>query len=298
VLVSILSNTSAKITEEASEEFLFQFAISTLEGVKSDAIFSYQPPFNLLAIFILWPLSFVLSPRALHTVNVFLIRVTSIHVLLIIGIYERYIARGNKLFQSGKGAAQAVLSHLPLQHVSFLEAFTGSQTRDLYEAIFDAPCDPDLLDIFDNNNNNNEEERRTAMTPLGGRSPEARGRMVGLPTSPKARARSTSRVAPSFEMRPPSPSPLERLYGGGTRLGVPVQSPQRPVAGGAGADDDVFSGNVEGSVVKRLEGLLSSAKDLPVVKLREEVKDIQDRQARIETLLVSLTKSLRGESVG
>ena len=44
--------------------------------VKTDALFMYQPPFNLFAYVILLPLSWVLSPRALHTVNVFLIRLT------------------------------------------------------------------------------------------------------------------------------------------------------------------------------------------------------------------------------
>jgi hypothetical protein len=57
-------------------QYMFQFAISTIEGVKSDALFSYQPPFNLLAFIILWPASFILSPRTLHSWNVFLIKLT------------------------------------------------------------------------------------------------------------------------------------------------------------------------------------------------------------------------------
>jgi hypothetical protein len=44
--------------------------------MKSDALISYQSPFNLLAFAILWPASFVLTPRALHTANVFLLRLT------------------------------------------------------------------------------------------------------------------------------------------------------------------------------------------------------------------------------
>ncbi|KAF8313679.1 hypothetical protein DL93DRAFT_2113916 [Clavulina sp. PMI_390] len=76
MLMSILSATFARINENATEEFLFQFTISTLEGVKSDAVLAYQPPFNLAAYAILTVLSFVLSPRTLHTVNVFMLRVT------------------------------------------------------------------------------------------------------------------------------------------------------------------------------------------------------------------------------
>ena len=44
--------------------------------VKSDALFSYQPPFNILAFLLLGPLSLFASPRTLHSVNVFLIRLT------------------------------------------------------------------------------------------------------------------------------------------------------------------------------------------------------------------------------
>ena len=43
---------------------------------KSDALFSYQPPFNLMAFLVLWPLSYVVSPRMLHTANVFMIKLT------------------------------------------------------------------------------------------------------------------------------------------------------------------------------------------------------------------------------
>lgn len=34
----------------ASAEAMFRKAVSTIEGVKSDAVFSYQAPFNLIAV--------------------------------------------------------------------------------------------------------------------------------------------------------------------------------------------------------------------------------------------------------
>lgn len=43
---------------------------------KSDALFSYHPPFNLVAFLVLWPLSGMVSPRRLHSVNVFMIKLT------------------------------------------------------------------------------------------------------------------------------------------------------------------------------------------------------------------------------
>lgn len=50
--------------------------VKTVEGVKSDAIFSYLPPLNILAFMLLGPLSYVCSPRTLHRINVFCIRLT------------------------------------------------------------------------------------------------------------------------------------------------------------------------------------------------------------------------------
>jgi hypothetical protein len=60
----------------ADIQHLFQKVVKTVEGVKSDAIFSYLPPLNILAFIFLTPLSYVCSPRTLHTINVFCIRLT------------------------------------------------------------------------------------------------------------------------------------------------------------------------------------------------------------------------------
>ena len=49
VLVSILSNTFSKIAADAIAEIQFRRAVLTFEGVKSDSLFAYRPPFNLLA---------------------------------------------------------------------------------------------------------------------------------------------------------------------------------------------------------------------------------------------------------
>lgn len=57
---------------------MFRRAVSTIEGVKADALFSYQPPLNLFALVIMLPASYILSPRWFHKVNVFMIRWTHI----------------------------------------------------------------------------------------------------------------------------------------------------------------------------------------------------------------------------
>jgi voltage-gated potassium channel Kch len=89
ILVSMLTNTFSKIVTNATAEIHFRRAVLTFEGVKSDAIFAYRPPFNILALVILLPLKLLLSPRWFHSVNVAMIRILNAPILLLIGIYER-----------------------------------------------------------------------------------------------------------------------------------------------------------------------------------------------------------------
>ncbi|WRT67253.1 uncharacterized protein IL334_004220 [Kwoniella shivajii] len=90
MLIAILSNKFAAINQNAHEEHLFQRVVKTVEGVKSDALFSYLPPVNILAFATLVPLSWVCSPRTLHRINVFGIRLTSFPILIGISAYERW----------------------------------------------------------------------------------------------------------------------------------------------------------------------------------------------------------------
>jgi hypothetical protein len=89
ILVSMLSNTFSKLVSDATAEIQFRRAVLTFEGVKSDAIFAYRPPFNILALVILVPLKFVVSERWFHKIHVTAARVLNLPVLLIVNIYER-----------------------------------------------------------------------------------------------------------------------------------------------------------------------------------------------------------------
>jgi hypothetical protein len=91
ILVSMLSNTFSTIVANATAEIQFRRAVLTLEGVKSDAVFAYQPPFNILAVFLLLPLKFVVSPRWFHKIHVASVRLVNLPVLLVIAIAERRI---------------------------------------------------------------------------------------------------------------------------------------------------------------------------------------------------------------
>lgn len=95
ILVSMLSNTFSTIVTNATAEIQFRRAVQTLEGVKSDAIFAYQPPFNILAVFVLLPMKFVVSPRWFHKIHVATVRTINLPVLLFIAIAERRLLWGD-----------------------------------------------------------------------------------------------------------------------------------------------------------------------------------------------------------
>ncbi|KAI4140043.1 MAG: hypothetical protein L6R39_005981 [Caloplaca ligustica] len=90
IVVATLSNTFATIVANSTAEIQFRRAVLTFEGVKSDAIFAYQPPFNLVALFLLWPLKLAVTPRWFHKLNVTFVRILNAPLLLIIAWYERH----------------------------------------------------------------------------------------------------------------------------------------------------------------------------------------------------------------
>lgn len=89
ILVSMLSNTFSAIVANAVQEIQFRRAVLTFEGVKSDAIFSYMPPFNILALIVLLPLKWSISERMFHKIHVTAVRVLNLPTLLLIAWYER-----------------------------------------------------------------------------------------------------------------------------------------------------------------------------------------------------------------
>lgn len=106
ILVSILSNTFAGIVADASAEIQYRKSVVTLEGVKSDAIFAYQPPFNILAIIVLVPLRFIVSPRWFHKIHVSAVRLVNLPLLLIIAVLERRILWSLEVERPGQAGAK------------------------------------------------------------------------------------------------------------------------------------------------------------------------------------------------
>lgn len=96
ILVATLSDTYSQLAKSATAEIQFRRAVLTFEGVKSDALFSYPPPFNALFLFVLLPLKWATTPRWFHKINVTFIRVLNAPILLAICLWERqYLWRRN-----------------------------------------------------------------------------------------------------------------------------------------------------------------------------------------------------------
>lgn len=85
----MLSNTFSQIVANAVPEIQYRRAVLTFEGVKSDAIFAYMPPFNILALVVMLPLKLLLTPHAFHKINVTATRTLNLPLLLLISLYER-----------------------------------------------------------------------------------------------------------------------------------------------------------------------------------------------------------------
>ncbi|KAH9847576.1 hypothetical protein C2E23DRAFT_847890 [Lenzites betulinus] len=137
--VLILSHTFSTINDDAAAEAMFRRAVSTIEGVKADSLFSYQPPVNLVALCIMLPASYVLTPRWFHKVNVFMIRLTSFPILLGIAWYERQAKRSGSFtfYETVSAAAEKIFDTLPrnLKRLTFFEGLTGPDAD--IDAIFE-----------------------------------------------------------------------------------------------------------------------------------------------------------------
>jgi hypothetical protein len=90
ILITVLTNSFMAIVQNADEEHQFVFAVNTISMVKSDALFSYVAPTNVIA-WILVPLRFILPLRQFVRVNRTVIKVTHFPVLFLIYAYERTI---------------------------------------------------------------------------------------------------------------------------------------------------------------------------------------------------------------
>ncbi|KAI6103885.1 hypothetical protein EDD16DRAFT_1715085 [Pisolithus croceorrhizus] len=281
ILISILSNTAARIDANATQEYLFQRTISTIEGVKSDALFSYQPPFNLLALLILKPATYLLSPRQLHSANVFLIRLTSFPILVVIALYERWLV-------SPEVVKHSLYRDVPrhIRNIPVVEYLFGSRAADLYGVIFQAEDSRDF-NIFDEAEN----EEGSLLSPMVPSTSCQLGSPDHLESTPR-RQRKTSALTPLEETSSSAKvlsldmttTPISKLF----RRLKPSLSLKVDNLGGGHLENE--------NGLQKLQSLLEECRELPVTHLKGDIRDLRDRQVRIESLLLALTRGIRNDT--
>ncbi|KAI5288322.1 hypothetical protein KEM52_001208 [Ascosphaera acerosa] len=89
ILVTVLTNSFMAVVQNADEEHQFLFAVNTISMVKSDALFAYIAPTNVLA-WIVAPLRYLMPFREFLKLNRLIIKTTHFPVLFSIYIYERF----------------------------------------------------------------------------------------------------------------------------------------------------------------------------------------------------------------
>jgi hypothetical protein len=90
ILITVLTNSFMAVVQNANDEHQFLFAVNTISMVKSDALFSYIPPTNILG-WCLSPLRFLIPFRWFVSLNRIIIKMTHIPMLLVIFLYERLV---------------------------------------------------------------------------------------------------------------------------------------------------------------------------------------------------------------
>ncbi|PPJ60704.1 hypothetical protein CBER1_03458 [Cercospora berteroae] len=101
ILITVLTNSFMAIVKNAEEEHQFLFAVNTISMVKSDALFSYIPPTNVIG-WVLSPLRYLVPLRQYVKGNRTVIKITHAPILFVIFLYER-------IFMSRSGYAPVEL---------------------------------------------------------------------------------------------------------------------------------------------------------------------------------------------
>ena len=139
----------------------------TLEGVKSDALFSYQPPLNIVALLVFLPLKQILTPRWFHKINVAAIRTVNAPLLLIIAVLER------RTLWSGI-RRQKDVDHLPktgLIKSGVWDFSRGFSVHGDIQAVFDAEPPQEIEDEIEADDDlNTDNLERTFTQQFGGPS--------------------------------------------------------------------------------------------------------------------------------
>ncbi|KAH9834320.1 Ion transport protein [Teratosphaeria destructans] len=124
ILITVLTNSFMAIVKNADEEHQFLFAVNTISMVKSDALFSYIAPTNVIG-WLLSPLRYIMPFRQYVRFNRTIIKVTHFPVLFFIFGYERVVLSRYAYEPMDLIEKPAVSQSKPL-------AFSFSKTQDVF----------------------------------------------------------------------------------------------------------------------------------------------------------------------
>ena len=90
ILITVLTNSFMRIVQNANQEHQFLFAVNTISMVKSDALFSYVAPTNVIA-WLVAPFRYMMPFREFIRLNRTIIKITHLPILFTICLYEKTI---------------------------------------------------------------------------------------------------------------------------------------------------------------------------------------------------------------
>lgn len=154
ILITVLTNSFMAIVQNANEEHQFVFAVNTISMVKSDALFSYIAPTNIIAWFIT-PLRYLVPFRQFVKINRTIIKITHFPVLFSIFLFEKSMLRSSVvdtveiIEPRGRSPGQrAGLSLLSPRRPRLREASVATFQKDrALEAVFRRPFEGTLRDV-------------------------------------------------------------------------------------------------------------------------------------------------------
>lgn len=216
--------------------------------------------------------------------------------------------------------AQSIYGFLPrpVRSLPFFEDLMGTNLNDVYEAIFEVEAD--LVEEYGELFQDREQDRvglHSWMSRESGRNGTHTPPQVNLPSEPPipespvrvSRGSSIPRPQPGQSSRSPRarklslrPSLAEPLRAGAAEaLGLGPRSPLSRLFGNRLSEADAGPSPVDKldrveEGVRRVQELLEDVRDLPVSKLDGEMRELQERQTRIENLLMMLTRGMRNEA--
>ncbi|KAI4233548.1 MAG: hypothetical protein LQ349_004342 [Xanthoria aureola] len=146
ILITVLTNSFMAVVQNANEEHQFVFAVNAISMVKSDALFSYIAPTNVLA-WLLAPLRFALPFRDFVKINRTVIKVTHFPILFLIYAYEKVVLR-RQTFDSADLVMQRGRTRNMEAPASGLQLFSPNHGRLRERSVATFHKDRALAEVF------------------------------------------------------------------------------------------------------------------------------------------------------